>query len=134
MPTRDDICQLTEAYLAALNARDPQAVVALFAPDASQQEPVGTTPRVGREEILAFFEGHKDAPLTVTRFGPVTVVGNRAAFQVHVAMDTPDGGFTMTTTDVITVNEDGLISEILAFPDRQADPADAPGARLAVAG
>ena len=95
-----------------------------------QEEPVGSTPNIGRRPCRTFFEAHRDAPLTMTRFGPVNVVGNRAVFQAHVAMDTGEGGFTMTTTDVITVDDDCLITEILAFPDRQGDPSDAPGARL----
>ena len=130
MPTREEICRLCDDYIAALNTGDPDAVITHFAPDAVQQEPVGTSPNVGREAIRAFFDGHRDAPITVTRFGPVNVVGNRAAFQAHVAMDTPGGPFAMTTTDVLTVDDDCLISEILAFPDRLADPQDAPGARL----
>ena len=133
MPDRDDICRLCDSYIAALNKRDPDAVIAHFAEDAVQEEPVGTPPNVGREAIRDFFEGHKDALIVVTRFGPVNVVGNRAAFQAHVAIDTPDGPFVMTTTDVLTVNDDCMITEILAFPDRQADPEDAPGARLVLA-
>jgi len=130
MPTREEICRLCDDYIAAVSSHDPDAVIALFADDAVQEEPVGSAPNVGREAIRAFFEGHRDAPFTLTRFGPVNVVGNRAAFQAHVAMDTPEGPFAMTTTDVITVDEDCRISEILAFPDRQGDPQDAPGARL----
>ena len=130
MPTREQICRLCDDYIAALNKRDPDAVIAYFAQDAVQEEPVGTSPNVGREAIRAFFDSHREAPITVTRFGPVDVVGNRAAFQAHIAMDTPDGPFAMTTTDVLTIDDDCLISEILAFPDRRADPQDAPGARL----
>ncbi|KRF10474.1 nuclear transport factor 2 family protein [Nocardioides sp. Soil796] len=130
MPTREEICRLCDGYIAALNRRDPESVIAFFAEDAVQEEPVGSAPNVGREAILAFFEGHRDAPITVTRFGPVNVVGNRAVFQAHVAIDTPDGSVAITTTDVIAVDDDCLISELLAFPDREGDPDDAPGARL----
>lgn len=134
MPTREEICRLCDDYIASLNQRDPDAVLAHFAEDAVQEEPVGTPPNVGREAIRAFFEGHRDAPITVTRFGPVNVVGNRAAFQAHVAIDTPDGPIAMTTTDVLTIDDSCLISEILAFPDRQGDPQDSPGARLVTGG
>ncbi|MFC0866220.1 SgcJ/EcaC family oxidoreductase [Sphaerimonospora cavernae] len=133
MPTRDDIRQLCDAYIAAVSAHDLDAVIALFAEDAVQHEPVGSPPNVGRAAILGFFRASNDVPFTLTRFGPVTVVGDRAAFQVHVAMDTPNGPFAMTTTDVITVDENCRITEILAFPDREASPDDAPGARLVFA-
>lgn len=128
MPTREEICSLAESYLAAVSAHDPDAVVRLFGEDAVQQEPVGSAPNVGRERIRTFFH-ENDAPFQLTRFGPVTVVGNRAAFQVRVAVDGPTGHVEMTTTDVITVDECCRITEILAFPDRDADPCDAPGAR-----
>ncbi|QIX26488.1 SnoaL-like domain-containing protein [Nocardioides sp. JQ2195] len=133
VPSREEISRLCDAYLDAVSAHDPDAVVALFAEDAQQQEPVGSPPRVGHAEIRAFFEDSNDIPFRLTRFGPINVVGNRAAFQVLVEIDTPQGQVRMTTIDTIVVNEECLISELLAFPDRETDPTDSPGARLVLA-
>lgn len=130
MPTRDQITTLCDNYLAAVSKRDPDAVMALFAEGAAQEEPVGSAPNVGKGEIRKFFEERKEVPITVTRFGPVNVVRNRAAFQALVVVEAPGQRRELTSTDVITVDEDGLISEIIAFPDPLGDPQDAPGARV----
>jgi ketosteroid isomerase-like protein len=45
-----------EAYIAGLNARDADAVLALFAPDAEIEDPVGTPVRRG-PELDAWFRG-----------------------------------------------------------------------------
>ena len=44
------------AYIDGLNARDADAVIALFAPDAVIEDPFGTPPKQG-EEIAAWFRG-----------------------------------------------------------------------------
>lgn len=126
MPTRDEICRLCDDYMAAVSAHDLDALMSLFAPDAEQQEPVGSAPNVGREAIREFFEASRQVPFAMTRMGPVTVVGNRALFMAHVRVDAPGGPREITTADVITVDDQCRIVELLAFPDREADPHDAP--------
>jgi len=129
MPTRDQIVQLCDDYLAAVSAADVEAVVALFAPDAHQEDPVGSPANVGHDAIRAFFTASAEVPLRATRYGPVTVMGNRAVFQVLISMPTPDGEFQMLFADVVTVDDQCRITELLGFADGEADLTDAPGAR-----
>ena len=126
MPTRDEICRLCDDYMAAVSAHDLETLMSLFAPDAEQQEPVGSAPNVGRHAIRAFFEASRQVPFTMTRMGPVTVVGNRALFMAHVRVEAPDGVREITTADVIAVDDRCRIDELLAFPDPAADPHEAP--------
>ena len=126
MPTRDEICRLCDDYMAAVSAHDLDTLMALFAPDAEQQEPVGTPPNLGHEAIRGFFEASRQVPFTMTRMGPVTVVGNRALFMARVRIELADGIREMTTADVFTVDDQCRIVELLAFPDHQADPHEAP--------
>jgi|GEM_PF-5419855 len=105
-----------------MSVGDPARTAALFAVDATHQEPIDTPVRQGREEIFAFLDQYNDLGFTLTRLGPVTVVGNRGAFQVRVDVPTPDGTRAMTATDLITVDDEGLISDIVVLPDSQADP------------
>lgn len=125
-PTREQISRLCDAYMAALSAGDLDALEGMFAPGAEQQEPVGTAPNKGWEAIRGFFAGHSGVPVTMTRMGPVLVVGNHALFMAHVRVEAPDGIREMTTGDVLTVDGDCRITELLAFPDRVADPREAP--------
>lgn len=120
--TREQIIEVCDRYCAAMSVGDPDGTVQLFAPDASHEEPVGTPVRHGHAEIRAFFDQYKDVGFKLTRLGPVTVVGNRAAFQIRVEVPTPDGTRALTATDLVTVDEQGLIAGIVVYPDAQADP------------
>lgn len=121
-PTRDVVIEVCDAYIAAMSAGDPERTVKLFAPTATHEEPIDTPVRHGRQEILAFLDQYKDMGFTLTRLGPVTVVGNRGAFQARVDIPTPDGNRSMTATDLVTVDDDGLISGIVVLPDAAASP------------
>lgn len=120
--SRQTVIEVCDAYVAAMSVGDPSATVKLFAPEASHEEPIGTPVRRGHEQIFAFLDQHKDLGFTLSRLGPVTVVGNRAAFQVRVDMPVPGGTRSLAATDLVTVDEDGLISSIVVLPDAEADP------------
>ncbi len=47
--------QAVAEYFAAIRAMDVERCVAVFAPDAEQQDPVGTPPNIGHAAIRAFF-------------------------------------------------------------------------------
>lgn len=121
MPSRDHMCAQCDAYVAAITAHDLDALMKLFAVDASQEEPIGSKPNVGLEEIRNFFDGSQAFPFTISRIGPVTVSGAVAAFQIRVDFE---GAVMppMSSTDVVTFDEDGLIKSIIAIPDLAADP------------
>lgn len=121
-PSREDVIAVCDAYISAMSAHEPGGVVKMFATNASHEEPIGTPARHGRNEIRAFLDQHNDVGFVLSRLGPVTVVGNHGAFQARVEVPTPQGMRTMTATDLITVDEDGLISGIVVLPDAHADP------------
>lgn len=120
--SRETVISVCDAYISAMTAGDPTRTIALFAPDASHEEPIDTPARHGHEEIFAFLDQYKDLGFTLTRLGPVTVVGNRGAFQARVDIPTPDGTHSMTATDLITIDDAGLISAIVVLPDAAANP------------
>ena len=120
--TRETVVSACDAYIAAMSVGDPARTVELFAPDASHEEPIDTPVRHGHAEIFGFLDQYKDMGFKLTRLGPVTVVGNRGAFQARVDIPTPDGTRSMTATDLITVDDGGLISGIIVLPDAAAVP------------
>jgi steroid delta-isomerase len=127
MPSREEICARCDAYVAGVAAHNTEAIVALFAPDATQEEPVGSPPRVGRDEIRAFFAASEGVSFTVRRIGPITVSGSAAAFQIRIDFE---GGTIapMSSTDIVTFGDNGLISSIVAIPDLEAHPDHSPSA------
>jgi steroid delta-isomerase len=121
MPSREEICAQCDAYVAAVAAHDTEAIVKVFAPDATQEEPIGSVPRVGHDDIRSFFAGSEGLPFTVGRIGPITVSGDVAAFQIRIDFE-GQAMPPMTSTDVVTFDQDGLIKSIVAIPDVAAHP------------
>jgi len=119
---RDDLVQRCDAYLTAVETKNTDALIALFAADARQYEPIGSEPNVGHDAIRAFFTRNPTVQLKLDRMGPVTVAGRYAAMQVRVEVDRDGARARLTTTDVIEFDEDGLIVSLYAIPDRDADP------------
>jgi len=69
-----------EAYFQAVNARDWEALANVFAEDVRFQ-PVGSRPRAGREDVLAYyppllegFAAHHDEPVRIHVAGDVVTV------------------------------------------------------------
>lgn len=112
-----------DAYVAALDAGDVDAVMDCFSPDAVQYEPVGSEANIGGAAIRRFFEAHR-TPMAVRRLGPVTVVGRHAVFQIHVRLGT---GTQVVSSDVVEVDDQARFTSLAAYPDRAAaEPATAP--------
>lgn len=121
-PSRESIIETCDAYVEAMSVGDPARTVKLFTPGASHEEPIGTPVRHGHDEIFAFLAQYRDVGFTMTRLGPVTIVGNRGAFQSRVDVPTPDGTVSLSAVDIVTVDDDGLISGIVVLPDTHPDP------------
>ena len=62
-PAGDRIRDLVTRYLATFATGDIEARVALFAPDGSFEDPVGTPPMVGHDALRAFFQDGRHVEL-----------------------------------------------------------------------
>jgi steroid Delta-isomerase len=114
MPTREDIQARVEQYVDAVGRHDLDATLALFAEDARQEDPVGTPPNVGRDEIRTFFEKAFRGDFATFLTGPVLVTGHHAA--VHFTIEVATGGepLVVRVFDLIRFDEAGLIAELHA--------------------
>jgi steroid delta-isomerase len=98
-----------QAYLDGLNARDADAVIALFAPDAVIEDPVGTPPKRG-EAIAAWFRGAVQVEPLLELSAPIRGShGASAAMAFTVTTTRKNGRFRTASVDVAYFNEDGLI-------------------------
>lgn len=78
---------VVQRYVAALNAGDLDGIVALFADDATVEDPVGSEPRRGRAAIRAFYANSLKLPLTVELTQEVRAVADEAAFAFTVGFE-----------------------------------------------
>ncbi len=94
MSERDDaMYQVVRAYLAALNHSDFAAIVRLYAADAVVEDPVGSPPKKGTQEIRGFYAMATAMELEASLEGEVRVVDNAAAFAFSVRF-LKDGRYT----------------------------------------
>ena len=115
---RSEVLAVIDRYVDALNAHDVEVLLEVFSGDAQHTEPVGTPTRSG-EELRTFFEATSQPGWSAALHGPPTVVGERAAFVLAVTVE-GDPPFTLLSTDLIRVDEDGKIAEFTAYPDWDA--------------
>lgn len=115
MPTPEQMEAAVHEYLRALNASDLDGVVALFAADATVEDPVGSSPKRGIAEIRAFYAGSVALQLTVALEGQVRVAGNEAAFPFSVSFRYEGRATTIRPIDVFRFDEAGKIVSMRAF-------------------
>ena len=122
MPTREQVRSAVDAYADSLSRRDRDRFVALFADDAVLVDPVPTEPVTGREAIGAFYdEVASTSERLVVRLRHVVVCGAEAAVTfTTVAGPAAGGGVAFDGVLVVTVNDDGRLSELRSYwePDR----------------
>ncbi len=115
-----------EAYASRINDGDRGGVLALFAPDATIEDPVGTPIKRG-EEIANWFS---DTIAFQTRITPVAPIrgshSNAAALIFDVSFQPPEGPrLLIRSLDICTFDAQGLITSLKAYwgPD-DIRPAD----------
>jgi len=100
--TTDAVHPVVDGYVAAINAADPDAVLALFADDAVLVNPLGTF--TGSDEITGFYRDVVVAGQAVLAIGAVTVDDGidgpvvRAEVIATSPLD-PDGGQLVADDD-----------------------------------
>ena len=109
MPTREHIEDSVRRYV--------DATLALFAPDARQEDPVGTPPNVGRDAIRVFFERAFRGSFATTLAGPLLVTGDHAAVHFTIEIPTENDPFVVRVVDLIRFDHDGLIADLRAVVD-----------------
>jgi steroid delta-isomerase len=118
VPTPEIVRSVVDDYVAASNANDRDAVLALFAPDAVWHDPVGQPPHVGVKAIGAFYDQARTmADRIEMKPADVIVCGNEAVmvFEIHVTIG--DGGMVMDAVETFDVNDDAKIVGMKAYWD-----------------
>ena len=119
MNTAEHMTEVVQRYVAALNARDLDCIVALYADDATVEDPVGTEPKRGIEAIRAFYEESVKLPLTVALTGEVRAAANEAAFAFTVSFEYQGRKTTIAPIDHFRFNDAGKVVSMRALFGKQ---------------
>jgi steroid delta-isomerase len=123
-PTSAQMRIALQHYIDAINARDTDAVVALYADGATIEDPVGSPAIQGREAIAAFYAKVVPLGLKLRMVAPARGShGNAAAMAFEVDAPAAGGGRSIVRViDVMTFDAEGKFTSMRAFwaPDDMA--------------
>jgi steroid delta-isomerase len=109
--TADVIRTAVTNYLDAVSSGPSSTIAALYAEDATLEDPVGGEVRVGREAIEAFY-GALDCK---TELLTIRVSGNNAAFHFRVVTEIGGKAYAIEPIDVMTFDDRGAITSMRAY-------------------
>jgi steroid delta-isomerase len=98
-------------YAEAFEKADIGMIEEMFAPDATLEDPVGTPPKVGIEEIKAFYKSAFDMGVKLELNGKPRCSGNSVAFSFDVVMT----GMKISPIDVFELNSAGKVQSMRAY-------------------
>lgn len=110
MDTKDKIAAV-EKYVEAFDKEDITLIEALYADDATVEDPVGSEIHNGIEAIKAFYVGALEMKAKLTLTGAPRCAGNAVAFPFTVVA----GEMKLEVIDVFEFNEKGKVSAMKAY-------------------
>ena len=114
MLTPEYMQQVVDDYLAAINAGDMAAVMALYADDAAVEDPVGTEPKRG-DDILQFYTNAFSGGAKVDLTGPVRLSAKAAAFPFRAEISRIDGPtIIVDVIDIFEFDSAGKVARMTA--------------------
>jgi steroid delta-isomerase len=103
------------AYVAAFEAGSADQVAALYAADATVEDPIGSPIHKGREAIRAFYAVSMKTGAKLKLEGPVRVAGDYAVFPFSVNLNYDGGHKRIDVIDTFRFNEANEVVEMRAF-------------------
>jgi steroid delta-isomerase len=112
--SNERIREVIEAYVDRVANGTTDEVLALYADDATVEDPVGTDVRSTRDAIRQFYSGLEGLEQE-GRLLSARIAGGQAAFQFELATKAGERTYTLSPIDVMTFDDDGLITSMRAF-------------------
>lgn len=115
MPSAEQMIAAVHAYVAGFEAGDTEAIVALFAADATVEDPVGTPPKQGTEAIRQFYAQSVATGARLELLGDPRCAGDFVAFPFAVRLEWQGRKQVIEVIDTFRVDDHGKITEMRAF-------------------
>lgn len=115
MPDPGKMETAVHEYVAAFEAGSAERVAALYAADATVEDPVGAPKYVGREAIHAFYSQSMATGAKLKLLGPIRVVADYAVFPFSVNLHWEGSDRRIDVIDTFRFNDANEIIEMRAF-------------------
>jgi steroid delta-isomerase len=110
MPSAEVITNAVHRYLESVSQGRPDDIAALYAEDATVEDPVGSDVHIGRQAIRGFYTAVEGAD-SKTEVVTLRALGNEAAFFWRLMI----GGMTIEIISVMTFDDEGKIASMKAY-------------------
>src|SRR5258708_40286501 len=110
MPSAEDISKPVNRYLETLSQGRPDDIVALYAEDATVEDPVGSEVHIGRQAIRGFYTSVENVK-SKTEVVTLRALGNEAAFFWRLII----GGMTIEIISAMPFGAEGKIAPMRAY-------------------
>jgi steroid Delta-isomerase len=119
MPDAEQIRATVQRYTEVFSAGDKEGYLALFADDATLEDPVGGEVYQGREAIIRFFDTTRSMTpvIELAMTGPVRVAGNEAAFPGEARPTIGEDKMVIPVVDTLRFDDEGRITQLRAYWD-----------------
>ena len=114
MPSQEAIAQTVHRYLELVAEGTAEDVLALYAADATIEDPIGSDLRRGHEAIREFYAGFQDAQKD-TELAELRVAGSEAAFLWHLTLDAGGTRTRISPISMMAFDEEARITSMRAF-------------------
>lgn len=105
-----------QEYIDAFNRDDVEAIIALYADDATVEDPVGSEPKRGIAEISDFYRMAIKTGAKLSLSAPIRCShGNAAAMAFEVRLQLEQGPSLIRVIDVMTFAKDGRFASMQAY-------------------
>jgi steroid delta-isomerase len=115
MPDPAKMVAAVEEYIAAFDAGSPDRVAALYAADATVEDPIGTPKHVGRDAVRAFYAESMQTGAKLKLEGPVRVVEDYAVFPFSVNLHFEGSDKRIDVIDTFRFNDANEVIEMRAY-------------------
>ena len=111
----DEAMRVCETYIHALVTNDVEAILDLYADDATVEDPVGTESRSGKDALRSFYTGAVTGVVEAALTGQPRVAGNEVAFPFQIIAGQPGEEIQINIIDVFRFNAEGKVDLMRAF-------------------
>jgi steroid delta-isomerase len=112
--SNEDIRSTVQRYLDLVATGTADEIVALYATDATVEDPVVADVLRGQEAIRGFYAGLEGLAIT-TALVTLRACAGQAAFHFEIATEVGDSTYRMAPLEVMTFDDTGRILSMRAF-------------------
>lgn len=113
-PTTDAIRTTVENYINSVAKGTADDVLALYAPGATVEDPVGTEPRTTAEALREFY-GVVEPLSQTAELLTIKIAANNAAFLFRLTTHLGEQDLVMEVIDVMTFDDNAKITSMKAY-------------------